>query len=302
MHDNSSGTFVRIGARTRLGAAAALLAAAAVGAVPATGGEGGSPQKKKKAPPPGARVSYAYDGAGRLVRQGLPDGRVREFGWDRSGNRTSVRTAAALWHVGTKRPALGAWSFTVAADGSVRGAAVDSLLGPSDVTGTLHIDGADVTGTLVLTSRAAPDTETYVLTKSSAKLDRRTGTVIALTLRSAASPGGGALDARAIRPATVGSGFAGAFRSAKSSARTSSGKQPVPPTWFAPEGTRYGATVVDGGVKGSLLRDPGGLAFGTLEFGGTTYSVSGRLKDRSKRITLKTAKGVTPALTLKLAR
>ncbi len=242
---------------------------------------------------------YAYDGAGRLVRQTDGSGRFVEFGYDGAGNCLGAQVRR-LWHAAVKKPAPGAWAFGVDGAGVVSGFGADGVRGGFRIAGTLDDSGAAPTGTLELRD---PDTDALLASfdVTGGKITRDGGGA-PLALSLAGSGAEGALQASAVRPAGAFGAFHGTFQSPKGKLRAGSvSRTPGQVVLFA-EGTRPAVTRVHGEVEGFLLRDPKGKAWGEVTFEGGSWTVQAKLKDGAKGVTVKAVKGSATPFSLKVRR
>ena len=246
-----------------------------------------------------SKAFYAYDAAGRLVRQADGSGRFLEFSYDAAGNPLGAKVRR-LWHVAVKKPAKGAWVLRVEDDGTVSGFGADGVLGHFGIAGTLDVSGAAPTGTLDLLDPVSSATlASFPL--SGGKVGRdKAGALLLLNLSGTGAAG--SLKATAFRPVGAFGAFHGTFESptnqvVEGTARSNPGRVVL----FA-EGTRPAVTRVFGVLGGTLVRDPKGKAYGTLEKGAETWIVAGALKDGAKAVTLKAVKGSAEALLLKVKR
>lgn len=242
---------------------------------------------------------YAYDAAGRLVRETDGSGRFREWGYDGAGNITSSGIRR-LFHASVKKPAAGAWAFGVDEAGAVSGFGADAAIGSFRIAGTVDLSGAAPTGTIEIRD---PDTdallETFALAGGKVTRDAANAPL------SVAFAGTGAtttLAATAVRPAGAFGAFHGTFANPKSSVKAGTVKAAPGLLVFFAEGTRPALTRLHGEVEGLLVRDPKGNAWGEVTYDGDAFLVQAKVKDGAKSVTVKSVKGAPVPFTLKVKK
>jgi YD repeat-containing protein len=245
-----------------------------------------------------AKRWYAYDGAGRLVRETDGSGRFREYGYDAAGNVTSS-SVRRLWHASVKKPALGAWAFGVDDGGNVSGFGADTT-GGFRIAGTLDLSGTAPAGTIEIRD---PDTNALLashLLSGGTIVKEEGGAPLSFTFTGA--DGTTLLSGKAARPSGAFGAFHGTFGSPKSSVKSGTLKTPSGQVVLFAEGARPAVTGVLGTAEGWLLRDPKGKAWGELTYDGDDYVVQAKLKDGAKSVTVKSVKGSPVPFTLKLKK
>ena len=238
--------------------------------------------------------TYEYDAAGRLVRVGDGSGRFLVYDHEPGGDVRST-ALARFWHLALKKPAKGAWVMAVDDDGNVTGAGADDRLGVYALAGTVDLGdeaGGEVTGTVELRDAGSGALlADFVLAKSKAKADRKTGALGKLVLKSAPGDADGTLKALGGLPGPAFSAFAGRFDGARSTATVGATRTPLAEVRFVAEGARPALSRLAGALSGVLLRDPAGKAYGEVDLGAGPVRVTGRLKDGAKAVRLKSVKG-----------
>jgi YD repeat-containing protein len=241
----------------------------------------------KAAPPPaGPRRILAYDGAGRLVRVGDGSGTFVSYTWDAAGNSTAS-AGRRYWHAAVKKPAKGAWVFSLDDAGNLEGTGADGTRGVFELLGTLDLEAG--TGSVELHTIDGPSLGTFTIDSVKGK----GGTPAAPDSFSATgdSPTLGSLALTAVTPTGGLNGFSGSFGNAKNLAKVGTAKHTLSRVTFSSAGDPGEGSTLSGPMTGLLVRDPKGLAYGTVQFDEATYLVSGKLKNGAKSVKLKSGKG-----------
>lgn len=245
-----------------------------------------------------AKRWYAYDGAGRLVRETDGSGRFREYGYDAAGNVTSS-SVRRLWHASVKKPAPGAWAFGTDDGGIVSGFGADTS-GGFRITGELDLSGEVPAGLIEIRD---PGTNLVLVAHmvSGGKIVREEGGAV-LSFTFTAGDGTTLLSGKAARPTGAFGAFHGTFGNPRSSVKSGIVKTPSGQVVLFAEGARPAVTGVLGTAEGWLLRDPKGKAWGELTYDGDDYVVQAKLKDGAKSVSVKSVKGSPVPFTLKLKK
>jgi len=230
-----------------------------------------------------SRRHYAYDAAGRLVRVGDGTGRFALYRYDAAGNLLGT-VSRRIWQVSVKKPAKGAWILHQAPDGTLDGHGADDQRGFYDLSGSLDPDG---NGTLEFRD---PDTalviDTFTLAGSLPSENKKTGGFKSLVFKG---PDG--ISAVGLPPEGALGGFRGSYGNSRNTVKAGKSRFALGRVDFVEEGTRAGVTVLGGALRGLLVRDRKGKAFGEVEYDGTTYRVAAKLKDGARSVKAKTGKG-----------